>query len=201
MDASAELQDDPREQVQSSTREWIKRAMERRGWTANRLAKEAGLAPSTVHRALNDPRFVTSTTTLEKIATATGLPSPVHSGTGFAEADAVPLDAADIPSSLRPADAEVVWELKTRAAELAGFLPGDLVLLDPRITPRAGDLVCAQVYNFQLGTAETVFRLFEPPYLITRTMDPSITAKPLLVDDERVKVWGVAVRSLRTRGA
>ena len=200
MNASTQLQDDPRDQVQANTREWIKKVLERRGWTPNRLAKEAGVSPATIFRALNDDRFVTSTTTLEKIAAAAGVPSPMQSGTGFAEPDGITLVASQLPAILTPVLNQVPWELRTRAAELAGYLPGDVLLVDPDVAPASGDLVCAQVYNFQNGTAETVFRIFEPPYLIARTMDPSITAKPLLVDDERVKIWGVAVRSLRTRG-
>lgn len=185
---------------QALARDWILKVLAAKGWSANRLAKEAGLSSATVHRALNDPH-VTSNTTLEKISKATGIPSPIAAHAsgqpGFREADAEPMRAP-----ARTEDpAQTWWRLNTRAAELAGYLPGDEVLTDARIVPRAGDLVCAQVYDLRRDTAETVFRIFDPPYLIARSMDPSVPAKPLLVDGQTVVLVGTVIRTQRTREA
>ena len=190
---------------QIATRAFIQRVLDAKRWTANRLAKEAGLSPATVHRAMHDERFVTSTTTLDKIARAAGMTWQMAGARstaqgGFAEAEATRFTAeADMPDSLKPADNEGVWRLSTRAAELAGYLPGDLVLVRQGIEARAGDLVCVQVYNLQMDTAETVWRVFEPPYVVPRTMDPQVSPKPLLVDGERVMIWGVVLKCLRVR--
>ena len=183
---------------QSLARDWILKVLAAKGWTPHRLAVEAGLSPATVHRALNDDH-VTSNTTLEKISKATGIPTPLaaHAAgqSGFRESDAVPLHAPARTES----DAQTWWRLNTRAAELAGYLPGDEVLTDQSVMPRAGDLVCAQVYDFQMGSAETVFRIFDPPYLVVRTMDPSVSTKPLPVDGKHVLIMGTVVRSVRLR--
>lgn len=195
----------PLTEPQLATRAFIQRVLDAKGWTSNRLAKEAGLSPATIHRAMNDDRFVTSTTTLDKIARAAGMTWQMSGARstgqgGFAEVEAARFTAeADIPDSLRPDDHEGVWRLATRAAELAGYLPGDLVLVRQGVEPRAGDLVCVQVYNLQMDTAETIWRIYEPPYVVPRTMDPAVSAKPLLVDGERVMIWGVVMRALRVR--
>ena len=67
------------------------------------------------------------------------------------------------------------------------------------VPPRSGDVVAAQVYNLERGTAETKLRVYEAPFLTTRTMDPASTDRPLFVDNERVHVAGTVVRSLRVR--
>jgi hypothetical protein len=67
------------------------------------------------------------------------------------------------------------------------------------VKPRAGDVVAAHVYNLGRGTAETVLRLYDPPYLVTRSTDDAISLKPLLVDDERVRITATAIGSTRRR--
>jgi SOS-response transcriptional repressor LexA len=59
-------------------REFIRRALEVTGWKPYRLAKVAGIAPTTITRPLNDPdfKFVPKQATLNKIAEAAGLTAP-----------------------------------------------------------------------------------------------------------------------------
>jgi hypothetical protein len=57
-------------------------------------------------------------------------------------------------------------------------------------------VVCAQVYQWPSGTAQTVFRIFEPPYLVAATDDPT-ERRPLLIDNNQVTVKGVVTQSLR----
>ena len=86
------------------------------------------------------------------------------------------------------------WTIATRAVELEGILPGDVVLLDLNATPKPGDIVCAQVYDWKRMRAETVIRLFDraPPVdlLIPRSLDPAFRST-LVVDGERVILKGV----------
>jgi transcriptional regulator with XRE-family HTH domain len=69
-----EIPEGPQEQ----TRAFIQKILREKQWTANRLAAEAKVSKGTISRALNDSRFVTSTTTLAKIARAADakLPEP-----------------------------------------------------------------------------------------------------------------------------
>jgi hypothetical protein len=58
--------------------------------------------------------------------------------------------------------------------------------------------VCAQLYRWSEGRADTVFRLYEPPYLVAMTRDAELR-KPALVDNDRVIIKGVVILTLRPR--
>ena len=62
---------------------------------------------------------------------------------------------------------------------------------------RPGDIVCAQLYDFVRMKAETVFRIYEPPYLCTATFDRD-NMTPVLID-KNVGIKGPVVLSLRGR--
>lgn len=91
-------------------------------------------------------------------------------------------------------NALTVWTLQTRALELAGYLPGDVVLVDLNATPTPGDAVCAQIYDWPKMKAETVMRIFHratPVDLIsTRSLDPALQRTDV-VDGEHVIIKGV----------
>lgn len=89
-----------------------------------------------------------------------------------------------------------LWIVRGRALELAGYLPGDLVVVDLDRTPAPGDVVCAQVYDWTAETAQTILRIYDPPWLVTHSPSPA-HRKPELLDGERVVIKGVAVASLR----
>jgi len=57
---------------------WITELLRLKHWTGTDLAREAGLAPSTVLRLLSDPthQFIPSRHTLQKISRASGYPIP-----------------------------------------------------------------------------------------------------------------------------
>lgn len=166
------------------------------------IAKRAKVAASTIYRWFDEShQFNASLTSLSKISTAFGVPLPGSEPVvqGFQEGDAQRI-LDDLPAALKAEnDNQGVWRLATRALELAGYLPGDMLLVDMTVPPRTGDVVCAQVYNLDRGTAETRIRVYEAPFLTTRTMDPTAADRPLYVDNERVRIAGTVVRSLRVR--
>jgi SOS-response transcriptional repressor LexA len=82
--------------------------------------------------------------------------------------------------------------------EDAGYMPGDILIVDLNAEPERGDCVCAQLYRWQVGTAETIFRIYEEPYLLAATRHPDLR-KPLLVDNDRVVIKGVVTEILRAR--
>ncbi|MCW2225668.1 transcriptional regulator with XRE-family HTH domain [Bradyrhizobium japonicum] len=59
---------------------WIRLLMRKRDWSGTDLARNAGISPSTILRALNQPdyEYVFSQRTLEKIARGAGEPLPIH---------------------------------------------------------------------------------------------------------------------------
>ena len=188
-------------------REYLERVIAHMDKPATRIAKEIGVAASTLTRLLNAPEGSTATLharTISKLQEYSRV--PLHFGgdsaaqpgpRGFAE-DAVPFDAksadpavsAAIKALIGTRQAADPWTIRTRALERIGFLPGDIVIVDLGRRPEAGDAVCAQVYDWRRGAAETVMRVYEPPYLIAASLDEQLR-KPLVVDDEQVIIKGV----------
>lgn len=117
---------------------------------------------------------------------------------GFEESDVQPLQGvAPAPPPLRAqGNGQTVWTVHNDGMALAGFLPGDQMIVDANATPHRGDAVIAQIYDWRAETAQTVLRLYLPPYL-TR---PSVRAEaPLTVDGEHVIIKGTVVASWRVR--
>lgn len=197
---SQEADDDRR-----SVRAWVDEIKTRFNVETTEVARRAGVSPGTIYRWFDDKLpFQPSRATLRKIASAFGVEMPGEPSwkpRGFEESELVALVGEQVPTQLRAGFDQGVWRMTTRALEMAGVLPGDVMLVDMRETARGGDVVCAQVYDFQRGTAETKLRLFEPPYLLTATMDPGLRDAPIYVDGERAVIMGVVTRMLRERRA
>lgn len=199
------------ENVRRQQLEWVRAILAHLKWNPTRLAREAGMSQSTLSKFLNDPANMArlETNSVEKLARVSPFPPyqtvapPVQRG--FADKEAEPFEAADvIDPRVRAAIAALVggrnevvaWELQSRALETAGYLMGDVLFVDLNADPRDGDVVCAQVYD--RASAETVFRIYEPPYLQAATYSRALF-KPLLVDGDRVAIRGVVIASVRPR--
>lgn len=127
---------------------------------------------------------------------------------GFSDSDAarwVPKDDSQAPETAiaRALGADRpgidVWRVKTDALALAGYMPGDFILVDTnaRDTVRAGDTVMAQVYDYQTGSANTLLRRYAPPTLVAASADLShVTGQ--IVDHNNVVIMGKVIASWRT---
>lgn len=174
----------------AAMRSWLTDVMRRTGLRPTPLAKRAGISPSTLTRFLEGGSAILDRVTLRKIADAAGVPAPGDPAqSGFAE-DLVQIDddtPIDNPNRYTKA-------VGSRALELVGFLPGDEVEFDMSATPVAGDVVEVQVYTpGSLIGAETKLRVYDPPYVVPRSIDPAIKPTPFFVDGERVRIAAVAV--------
>jgi SOS-response transcriptional repressor LexA len=91
-----------------------------------------------------------------------------------------------------------IWRVKSRAMQLAGYMPDDFILVDSHAAERVrpGDVVIAQIYNNATGTAATVLRRYAPPVLIGASTDPE-DARVHVVDRVNVLVRGKVVASWR----
>lgn len=191
---------------------WVRAVMAHLGGlSANELAKRAGFSASTLQRPLNDPSWphAMSATTLAKIADAAGLkPMEYPSRGGFGEIEAEPFvfeetDAIGqnfdraVRELTRGRNGRDAWTMRSRALENAGVLPGDVMIVDQNMTAMPKDLVCAQVYDWPRMQAETVFRVYEPPFLLTASSQG--TTRPLMVDGDKIVIRGVVDAVLRRR--
>lgn len=197
---------------------WFKTQQKRVGVTADVIAAAAGKSRSAVSKILSGQQRMTLewatafaktlqvpvATVLEKAGAAT--PATVQQLTpGFAESDVAPFvpkgfeDRA--PMTLAQAFGAKpgvdVWAVKGREMALAGYMPGDFILVDTFAAERvkAGDAVIAQVYG--RSTARTVFRRFAPPVLVAASADAD-DAAVFVVDGENVVIRGRVVASWRS---
>lgn len=88
------------------------------------------------------------------------------------------------------------WLLRTDALKFFGCRPGDIAIVDLSRQAQRGDIVCAQHYSINQMTADTIFRVFEQPWLVAATDDPAYR-RPLLVDGTAVTIMGVVTDIIR----
>lgn len=185
-------------------RAWLAQVIAETGIAPTTLATKAGLAPTTLTRFLNNPEHATalSARTIAAVENLTG----VRYGLSMRPRLAAELEAEAFEDSgpfgkrvqsLLSGNNLVAWTLKTRALETAGFMPGDVLIVDMGEPPVPGDAVCAQVWDAKSMRAETVFRLFEPPFLHAATFD-RLQSAPILVD-QNVEIKGPVVVTVRPR--
>jgi len=190
--------------------DWLKSLPELTGKPLSRIADELGIARTTLTKKAKakhangtlNAATIDKIVNFHRVAGPGGHPTPIGvPARSFAE-DAAPYEAQSGNSSLERALVSLIagrkgidpWTLKTRALEGAGFLPGDIVLVDLNASPRPGEAVCAQVYDWAKMKAETVMRVYQPAggveLLLAHSTDPAF-AEPLVVDGERVAIKGV----------
>lgn len=134
---------------------------------------------------------------LHRIATACGVDVPWLTAivdsvpNGMEEGDVAPYEGPPAPAPLSLGVNRSRWVVRSRALELAGCLPGDLLEFDMTRAPKPGEPVVAQVCD-TTGGAQTVLRIYRPPYLMVATADPAIDQTPIRIDaaQERVKPMG-----------
>lgn len=191
---------------------WFEAVLLHRNWNMSQLAEAAGVNPSTLSKFRNDEENVKqlSTRVVERIAEASGLPAydtrPPVKPRGFVEGEALHYEGsgadamnAAVSAVRRDANGLDPWVLRSRALETAGYLEGDVLMVDFNAEPRAGDVVCAQVVD-PSGGNRTIMRIYEDPYLVSASMDPALL-KPLHVGRDPVVLRGVVVASFRPRRA
>ncbi|MGI2031968.1 LexA family protein [Rhizobium panacihumi] len=181
--------------------DWVASILASKHWTPHRLAVEAGLSPSALNKFLKDP---TGTRTLnsysvEKLVAASGMAldgmiaTPPRQG--------VDAEAKLVPAPDRFKDMGNVvsfWEVCTRALELVGYVPGDILVVDESLDARPGDIIVAKVFD-RSGNSEFIVRIYEQSYLRAATTDPDVMVPILMSKD--VQICGVMVHSVRNRRA
>lgn len=202
-------------------KDWFKKRMRIAGQTHESLAQALGRDRAVVSRILNGHQLMKPDQAeviaehleapLDEVLREAGIFSenaaPVGQP-GFAEADVAPFApekasgsvAAMVAASVGREGAGVdIWRVKTSAMSLAGYLPGDFMLVDAHKADQcmAGDIVIAQVYDWQIGSATTLLRRWQPPVLVAASTDPK-DEKVHVVDGNNVMIKGKVVASWRT---
>lgn len=198
---------------------WFKAQQKRAGVTAEDIAARLGRDRSVVSRiyvgrqrmSLDQAQVFADVLDVplpEVLARAGVAAEPVTQqlAPGFAESDAaawLPKGPEDrrIPEIAQAFGARPgvdVWRVKAPALALAGYLPGDWLLVDTHAAERAraGDVVLAQAYDNARGTASTLLRRFEPPVLVAASTLPE-DRRVHVVDGVNVVICGKVIASWR----
>lgn len=186
-------------------RQLVERVKRRTGWSLTRLAREAGISHSTLTRTMNDPDYQGqfNTGTLNKLLRLAKVSPSAIDFAGLAEPEVERVLPDAVPPELRPADRHhAVFEMRSRALELAGLLPGDMALVALGLEPREGDIVCVQLHDDDHGAGETAFRLYSTgPFLTVASADPAVPRRPLRPGFDPVTIMGTVVKVVRQRQA
>lgn len=196
-------------------RAWLEELLKKLGITATELARQANLNPSTLTRFLQPngrDGHMLSARTVQKIRDVTQhMLRDRRAGpglAGFAEDPPRLVDnIAELPAELARAIAAMraagnaidAWEIRSDALSGLRIHRGDVLMVDMNATAQAGDIVCVQKYDWNRQTAETVFRLFEPPYLLTGQITGP-ARRPDVADNQTTVIRGVVIARLSPRG-
>lgn len=201
---------------------WFKQRQKQVGVTADQIAAQLGRDRSVVSKILNGRQRMTLEwaqafadvleTPISTVLEKAGVAAPVvarQMTPGFAESDAIAwVPGPGLAEGQRVRSIALVlgatapgidiWRVKSQAMALAGMLSGDFFLLDTQKSERAkaGDMVVAQIYSHNTGTATTVLRRFEPPVLVAASTDPA-EQRVHVVDGQNVVIKGKVVASWR----
>jgi hypothetical protein len=196
-------------------RDWIRSVLERTQDTATGLARKAGLDPSTLTRFMREDGKATLTRkSIAKISQAVG-ETPYSRRIGLTPAaspevfDGGPERIADqiddapihvreaITALLRDRKNAKAFRMQARTIFGQGFL-GEAIAIVVKQEPQRGDIVCANLLGWKDISTTTIFRVFEPPYLVAlpNSFYSPDDRRPLLVDGERVILNGVVTETL-----
>lgn len=202
---------------------WFKRKTKEKRVTAEDIARAAGRTRQNISHMYAGKQRMTLDwarafaevleVPLDEVLRRAGIadaPTARKVALGFAEGDAAPYaaQAGEADRIRRIATAFGLdrpgvdtWTVRTAAMALAGYLPGDHILVDSHAATRAraGDVVIAQIYDAQTASAETVLRRLEPPVLVAAGVTPE-AQRVLVVDGRNVVVRGVVAALWRTPG-
>ncbi|KPG01812.1 hypothetical protein IP86_03110 [Rhodopseudomonas sp. AAP120] len=172
------------------------------------MARGADIDPSTLTRFKSTDGRTISPLTMQQLANRWQFAlDPTISGsvdsTSFA-AEAQPYRSSGVKTPLDHAlDALragcidwTAWTVRARTMEAAGFLPGDVVLVDHNARPSDGDAVLAEIYDFDRSKPDLVWRRLRTSgniqLLVSASFDPNL-GEPALVDGKNVNIKGVVL--------
>ncbi len=202
--------------------QWFKARMRARGVSNGDIARHRGRAASNVsHIFAGNQRMslewaqafadLLGEPINEILERAGALPEPRarQLSPGFGEGDAAPFTGQPGETARTNKTAQVfggnkpgidVWTVQGNALALNGLLPGDQILVDTHRAERAsaGDVVIAQHYDAQTGSATTLLRRYEPPVLIAASLDEG-ERRALVPDGRNIVIRGVVIAAWRTR--
>lgn len=183
----------------------LKRRIKELGKTQTEVERALGLPERAIHKMTIGERQKTSYKEMQALCRLLDA-TPRELGleqTGFRESEVAYIPAPD-RQELQMLLANLMYKkgqaetmvVNSPSLQLIGLMPGDHILVDGKAKPNDGDPVVLEVTDGDEGTAETVLRLFEAPFLVPAAV--SRRFEIYTTDDPRVTIKGVIVASYRT---
>ncbi|MBN9236107.1 MULTISPECIES: hypothetical protein [Phyllobacteriaceae] len=180
-------------------RRWLKRVVGSHGGPSA-IARLAEIPLQTLKNYMNGTTLKPNLDYLRRIADSCAEPMDWLPEQGRADAlpaDFMPVngDGSDVARysggtltfGARPQTGRSRWRVMSRAIELAGFLPGDILEFSATKKPRDGEPVVAEIRNSD-GDLATVLRIYKPPFLMMHTADLAVDMRPIPIEAEDIVV-------------
>ncbi|WOI54324.1 helix-turn-helix transcriptional regulator [Parvularcula sp. LCG005] len=161
------------------------------------LAERAGIKASTLTKFLHGQTETLRQTTVNKIANFAKLETVKPVGADEPEASLYAGDLGFLREDVE-AGTQFKMRVKTRALNLLGIEPDDILVFDRARRARNGDVVCAQKFSHEYGSTETLVRVLRGNFLVTHTTEMTDDV-PLFIDDTGLKIMGTLARQIRDR--
>ena len=199
---------------------WFKQQQKKIGVTSEDIASAMGRSRTNVSKILNGHQKMSMEwakvfadvlqVPLDEVLERAGVLDAPQARTmkpGFSDGDATPWIGKGSAAENIKSIASVfggdragvdVWQVSSAAMALNGLLQGDFMLVDSHQSEmcRAGDVVVAQNYDWQTGSAVSVIRRYEPPVLVAASTSPD-DQRVLVVDGNNVVIKGKVIASWR----
>lgn len=213
MDAMMLAMSDIHETQVELYRGWIHSLMMQHRITASELARRANLSESTLTRLMNPqgPAFLPREATIAKIEKTFSVRRPVMQNGNEEDGSAPGQKAGKDPRSIAAGlleglqeldisspDAINAYTVEDRALDLAGYLPGDIVLVDTARHPEAGDIVALRFRGPASDLNRITLRIFDHPFLSAHSTDAALR-RPVLDDREKFELVGIVTTALRAQ--
>ena len=168
------------------------------GWSPHRIAEEAGISHTTLSRNLKKPadEVTFNSATVSKLLALADRVSVKHAG--MDEPEVLPLGPPD-DEEWQPNLQK--WQINSDSMILAGLLPGDEITANSDLTPKNGDIVVAQITDFEHDTTQTVIRRYYRSSItyITAASTRIEENELVLVDNNAVVIMAVMQELARHR--
>ncbi len=185
---------------QDRYRLWIEQICETNSITATEIAKRISASPSTITRQIK-PGWTRkpSLDVLRRISSAFRVAIPPEligavDVQGFAEPDISPITPEYEPEEGWNANLSD-WQVRSHSLAALGCMPGDHIRFDASLAPMSGDIVIAQIYRIGQPGADTVMRLYMPPFLVAAELGaPSIAPINIDTSGRHMAIMGTMIK-------
>lgn len=192
---------------QNRYRQWIEQICEINNVTPTEIAKKIKASPSTITRQIKEGwTHKPSVDVLRRISTTfrISIPSELIGGSdlnGLAEPDVTPINPQFEPHEGWNANLSD-WTVRNHSLAALGYIPGDHIRFDASVQPVAGDIVLAQIYRIGQPGADTVMRLYLPPFLVAAEFGAASIA-PINIDTSgrHMAIMGTMIKLWRLKKA